>query len=282
MGDDPQEELTARILEEFRRRYCERAPFRQDRELADELVIEARPGVDALLAAVDSDQDDRMAALDHHEGLALLRLLGRRGAALGLTPTAALGVPLAVAAGFAHVGRPVPAELLDHVSVVFFEGYVSGREERLVEDASRAAGDALPVLKLAPGCLLMILAGVHDSEPMADAIERLGRQLFKTDARAALVDITHLEDPTPERAAEVFGAHATARMLGAVIVFSGVSDAWLEAAREAGVTVDILTTEAGFEAGIRRTLDIVGLEVRPAGRLRRSLKHWLTRKGGDR
>lgn len=251
-----------RVLAAFEARYVEGAPFREDRRIAGELAIETRPVIESLLAALSGEGPIDVPSLEHHEALAMVTLLGRRAAALGATPTALVGLVPALIAGFEAVGRPIPEHLHDPMRFVAFEGYVAGHDERLVQEGYVRAADAVPIVRVAPRCLALLVAGRHEAELLAEIVDRFGRELLAADAKAGIVDLAKLEDPSPDCAAEVFGADAAARMLGATCVFSGVSEPWLEAARRARVPVELLTIEPDFGEALRRALSLCGLEIR--------------------
>ncbi len=267
MVDPERDELAGRILASLERRYAERAPYREDRELAAEIAIEARPAVESLILAAGADAAERARVLDHHEGLAMITLLGRRVGMLGATPTAALSTMCALFDAFDEAERPVPEDLHEDLRALCMEGYVAGREERLVERAAARAADGQLPVRHVEGCLVLVLAGEHSAESLEQIVDRFGRDMLKTDAGAGLVDVTRLTGPSPDRAAEVFSAHVAARMLGATCIFSGVSDEWLAAAREGRVDVEILTLEPTFEEGLRHALRVAGWELRRISRL---------------
>lgn len=262
MGDGTQRDRVERILEGLERRYATTTPYRQDRELAPELALEARPVVESLLIAAEADPHERARVLDHHEGLAMVTLLGRRAGMLGATPTAALGLVRALFASFEEVGCPVPAELYDDLVALCMEGFVAGREERLLDRTETVASEAQPIVRIADRVLLLFLCGTHPAERIEQVVDRFGRVMLQLEARAGLVDLSRLSDPTPDRAAEVFAAHSAARMLGADCIFTGVSDAWLGAAKEGRVDTELLAIEPSFEDALRRALAIGGWELR--------------------
>ena len=251
-----------RILEAFSERLARTSPYRIDRELAQELSVEARPAISSLLVVADCDASDRIGVLDHHEGLALVTLLGRRAGVLGATPTAAVSIVPALFDSFAFAGAELPSDLQHDLATLCVEGYVAGREEHLVERHETALADAQCAATIAQGCALLTLAGDLSAEALEQAVDRFGRRMLKADTKAAVVDMSRLERPAPDRAAEVFGADAAARMLGARCIFTGVTDAWLDAAREGRVSIDLLTVEPNLDAALAHALRLAGWELR--------------------
>src|SRR5690606_34780894 len=142
--------------------------------------------------------------------------------------------------------QPMAPAVARALEALLFEGYVAGRHESVVAEAEARAAAAVPILTLGPRCLALVPSGDLSANVLAGAVERFGVALLKSDARACVVDVSHLAVPSPERAAELFGADAAARMLGAPCFFAGASDAWLDAAREGRVPLEVLRFEPSF------------------------------------
>src|SRR5687768_10169223 len=169
------------ILDAFGRSYLASSPFKQDRALLEELAAETRPVVEALLFATSSGAADAN-AIEHHEGLAMVTLLGRRVGALGATPSAALALVPSLAAGFRESGRTLPPALHGPLQAMCMEGYVAGREEHLVREHANRFAESQPVVKIAPRVLALFLSGEHESEDLAEVVDRLGRQMLAANA----------------------------------------------------------------------------------------------------
>ena len=266
-----------RILETFSERLALSSPYRTDRELARELSVEARPAISSLLVVADCEADERDRALDHHEGLALVTLLGRRAGVLGATPTAAVSIVPTLFESFALAGAPLPSDLAHDLATLCVEGYVAGREERLVEDHEVAMAEAQCAATITQGVALLTLSGDLSAESLERTVDRFARSMLKADTKAAIVDMTRLEGAAPDRAAEVFGADAATRMLGVCCIFTGVSDAWLDAAREGRAAIDLITIEPTFDAALTHALRLAGWELRRVSSIPSALRALLRR-----
>jgi len=269
MTDEPDDHL-ARHAARFRETYTSGAPFAQDRALAGDLSLEARPVLEALLFASASGQGDDVHASEHREGLAMLTLLGRRAGVLGATPTAALAIVPALRAALEASSVALSPRVERALAAVCIEGYVAGREERIVREAADRAARTQTIVRVAPRCLALFLTGEHEAEALHAITDRLGRSLLADGAEVCVVDITGLERADPSCAAEVFAVDVTARMLGTLAIFTGVTDEWRRAAESARVPLELLTMEPSFEAGLKRALQRVDLEIRKPSRLFRS------------
>ncbi len=207
----------------------------------------------------------------------MVTLLGRRAGALGATPTAAIHLVPAIVHALEESGRAVPRDLVRPLTAMCFEGYVAAREEALQEAQAAATVDNAAIIRVVPRCLALVLSGEQDAEVLSEIVERLGRKMLKVDAAAAIVDISRLEGPNEERAAEVFGAHGAARMLGATCIFAGAPHGWLDAAREARVDLDVLTLEPTFNDALSRALPLCGYELKSTSWLPGPLEKLLKR-----
>lgn len=256
------------------------APFREDRAAAVELAREAVPVVDAIVGGCDAAGGPMPDALPLREALALVGLLGRRAGEAGLTPTALVALPAALRAGCEAVAampvdaapadaaprRPATwgAALEEAVRALALEGYVAGREERVVARLAARAASALEPLWIAPRCALLALSGEHDADHLRDVVERAGRALLAGDARALVVSLRGLVGASPTAAAEVFALADVAAMLGAVCVFCDVDETWR---RAAAPRIDLarLRIAGDTRAAVAEALDAAGHRLRPKG-----------------
>jgi len=252
------ERVVERVLARVGEQYAERTPFESDRGLAPEICAEARPAVQSLELALALETADDENSLDHHEGIAMTTLLGRRVALRGATPSAASAIVPAIAGGFEAEGTPLSPRFTEVLAVALFEGYVRGREERVREELAADALAALPTLVLSPRTRALILSGRHDAEDLEPVIEEFGRVLFRTEAVAGVVDLSGLQAPGRSLAAVVFSAQVNARTVGARCFFSGVDAAWEEAIVAADLDRADLEICESFGGAVERAIQLEG------------------------
>ena len=185
-------------------------------------------------------------AFELRECFTVLTLLGRRLALLDLTPSAAVAiVDLALSATSTGDERRTAAFRQRARSAVV-EGFVMGREERVVESAAARASKPVRPLRIDESTFALVVSGVHDATSLGELVDALGRAMLDADASIAIVDLTQLGEPNRDRARAVFAAEEIARMLGAICIFSGVDPRWRAAAADARIHLEELNVEPTF------------------------------------
>ncbi|MEO0323136.1 MAG: hypothetical protein AAF447_09280 [Myxococcota bacterium] len=202
------------LLTRWSARYAARAATEADAALVASFGDEARPAASSLHFATATETALDAAALAHHEALAMLTLLGRRLALLGLSPASAgQGVP-ALMDAWEGAGTPLPAALADALGAAFVEGFVRGHGERDRERWLEGLRAHQPFLTPEPGVCLWVAVGDLDAARLAERGEAFARDVHRKGARAAIVDLRALPAPSPRRLAAVADALEALAMLG--------------------------------------------------------------------
>ncbi|MEM9863230.1 MAG: hypothetical protein AAF938_16665 [Myxococcota bacterium] len=260
------EETIERALERFRERFDELVIFDSDRAIADELANEARPAIESLVMALSIGRADDVESLSHHEGVAMVTLLGRRAAILGVTPSGADRVMRALRRAFDDVELSVPESAIDALSLGSLEGFVRGYEERLRDAVETEVESQLVARALVPGVLYLPLHGPIGAEALGRAGESLGRAMHRADASAAIVDLNGLHPKERRIVAAVASADEGARMLGASLHFAGVNGEWANAFK--ALEPHVLRLHETLQAAFESALEDSGLVVKRPLRLR--------------
>lgn len=254
------------VIGRFAEVLAERLPFAGDRERIEELEREVRPAVASLDLALAVEIAGDEASFAHHEGLAMVHLLGRRAAELDVSPFAAAQLVPALASAF---GDAIPARFVALLDATCIEGFVRGREEVVEARARRRAAEGLPSLRIAPTCHVLVLAGDVD----ADAVEARGasfaRELFAAEAASAVLDLSRLVTLDRPMGGALAEAVTSARVIGVTCHLSGIDDTRRALLGDYGFAPEQL--HARFDDALRAALDVAGLEVRAKGGLRRLL-----------
>lgn len=255
------------ILDRFETLLGRRLSFAEDRALLPELAAEARPAVFSLHFALSVEVESDEGSIQHHEALAMIHLLGRRTAVLGLSPFSAAQIVDALADAFAAVFRAIPDRLRGLLAATLFEGFVRGREEAVSDRARARAGEALVTLSLVPGCFAWVLAGDLDAEAIEVRGNELARRLFASEARALVIDVSKLLAPDRALAAAIAEVVASVRMVGCHGLAAGAQPELRDMLFELGFVEEQL--HVSFESAARVALRLASHEIRELGGLRR-------------
>jgi anti-anti-sigma regulatory factor len=243
----------------FREHYLRAARFREDAALADELVAEAAPVLEALVLAFEPTEGPR--AL--HEGYALLNLLGRRAAILGATPSVALAVPQAIAAALRDAGCTVDSSAEAELAIVALEGYCAARDERTAHQLRRQAASQQFTVALGPRCVGLFLAGTHEESELSPLLEGAARELLRGDVLSVLLDLSRL-DPVDEELARALGRFcAHAATLGVCTFVFGAQARLREQFRQWSLTHAVTAFVDDFALARTQALAAAGLALRP-------------------
>ena len=241
-------------------------PFREDSALVPELTAEVRPVLEALLRGYAIEHGKAQQGSAQHEGFALLRLLSRRAALLGATPTAALALARAIEGALLEHGVLRSNQEREHLEIVVVEGYSAGRDELREETLRHLAADTQVWFALAPRCYVICLAGSHHPEQLDQSLDGIARALFRADARAVVLDLGRLVADDEDSARSLVSFVHTLRGLGADVLLCGAGTglgAWFERLRLAQSGVERCDS---FGAALTRALALCGYELRSRGR----------------
>ena len=246
----------------FREHYEQNARFREDRALAAELTLEAAPLLEALFTACSVPAGQRVL----HEVYASLTQLCRRAAGLDATASVAVALPEAIAHALDAVGVALEPSLRHDLAIVAVEGYCAGRDERATQKLRRAGAEQQVLLRLGPGCCIIVLSGRHEQAELEPTLEGFARSLLRDDLRSCLLDVSRLvvEDDELARALGRFCLQAAT--LGVRTAVFGTSSL-LRAQLATWTAADALTSCVDdYDRALRQTLTAAGLLLRPRRR----------------
>lgn len=166
----------------------------------------------------------------------------------------------------------------DEVQALLLDGFARGREDAARNALQQHLGAHLPVARLAPGVVLAVAAGPLDAEGARALADRAGRELLRDEGRAALLDLSGLDDPEPAVLAALWALTSSARMLGAAVVTVGHAARVREAIAEGTLQEQPHAVVDTLAEGAARALDLAGLHLAPAHTLRRWIRHALRGK----
>lgn len=113
-----------------------------------------------------------------------------------------------------------------------------------------AADVPTPVLEIEERMLLMPLVGTTDSRRAANVADQLVRAVLRSRARVVVLDVTGVPGMDPEVVDHLLGAANSARLIGALVILTGVSNAVASTIVSLRVNVDELTCATDLRSGI--------------------------------
>jgi len=262
--------VTDRIVARMRDALA-RVPLRS--AYVDALGVEARPAIQALLFALSTDQAENTNSLEHHETTAMVALLGRAFAFDGTTPTAAAAVIPSLLTGFRGESIDVPSSLDHPLAVVFLEGYVRGREERVRVEAGKRALESVSLVRLAPRVGLVVIHGAHEPEQLTARLEAIAREAFALEIAACVFDVA-IRESGDAVLGPVTNAIELLRQVGTDVVVAGASSGMFPES--------VAQSRDSTPDAVALAMSVAGLAIGRDRALPRTLRALLRARGGAR
>jgi anti-anti-sigma factor len=156
----------------------------------------------------------------------------------------------------AHV-RAV-ARWLDDAMGVFGQAFVD-TSEKVIERQQRAIRQlSTPVLQLRDGLLLLPIVGALDTERLAQLRADLLEAIRDRRARVVVLDVTGVPDIDSVAANQLIGTVASARMMGAAVIVSGLSAEIAQTLVTAGIDLSQVDSVGDLQSGIERAERMLG------------------------
>jgi rsbT co-antagonist protein RsbR len=112
---------------------------------------------------------------------------------------------------------------LDDATAVFAQAFVSTNELVIARQQQAIRQLSTPVLQLRPGLLLLPIVGVLDRERLEQLRHALLEGIRSRRALAVVLDVTGVPEIDDVVTLELLGAIASAHMMGATVIVSGLS-----------------------------------------------------------
>jgi hypothetical protein len=192
-------------------------PFRDEARSVEALIAETLPFVESAARAARDGAPEKTPAWREARSFAWL-LAYRLGDQGWPGPVVSSVAP----AWRDAIGTDWARESADEVHALLLEGYARGREERARTEAQKGLAAALPVAEIAPGVVVIVAAGSLDPDGATALADRASSFLLRRDAKAALLDIGGMVNPSGAVLAELWAIPSSARMLGVRMIVSGV------------------------------------------------------------
>lgn len=189
-SDAEAERAVAAILAAFRGSLAQ-LPLSAER--VEHLVIEAAPAVSALHFSLTVGRADDPISLAHHESTAMVALLGRACAVDDVTPSAAYRIVPCLLGAFGANGLEAPPALGEALAIVFFEGFLRGRDETYASLAEASALRHVDLVPIAQRIGLVVIRGGYGSDALLERLEVLAREAFRAQFEAVVVHVESMD-----------------------------------------------------------------------------------------
>ena len=170
------------------------------------------------------------------------------------------------------VGRIVPDESardevrcldrwLDDVMAVFGQAFVDTSEKVIARQQRAIRQLSTPVLQLRQGLLLLPIVGALDIERLGQLRSDLLEAIRNRRARVVVLDVTGVPDIDSVAANQLIGTVASARMMGAAVIVSGLSADIAQTLVTAGIDLSQVDSVGDLQSGIERAERMLGHEA---------------------
>lgn len=147
---------------------------------------------------------------------------------------------------------------LDDVMAVFGQAFVD-TSEQVIERQQRAIRQlSTPVLQLRDGLLLLPIVGALEAERLLQLRPALLEAIRARRARVVVVDVTGVPEIDSVAANQLIGAVASARMMGAAVIVSGLSAEIAQTLVTAGIDLSQVDSVGDLQSGIERAERMLG------------------------
>jgi rsbT co-antagonist protein RsbR len=152
--------------------------------------------------------------------------------------------------------------------MAIYTAYEQAKDEVIAAQKANIRQLSTPIIPIYRGILVLPLVGAIDASRAADILERLLHSITRARASVVIIDITGVEVVDTEVAHHLLRASRASELLGAKVIFVGLSPATAQALVHLGVDLSGLTTLANLEAGLEHALRAQGLAIGLRGLIR--------------
>ena len=160
---------------------------------------------------------------------------------------------------------------LDDALAVFGQAFVDANELVIARQQRAIRQLSTPVLQLRPGLLLLPIVGALDGERLLQLRMGLLDGIRTRRARAVVLDVTGVPEIDTVVANQLIGTVASARLMGAEVIVSGLSAEIAQTLVTAGIDLGAVDSAGDLQSGIERAERLLaapsaGSDGRPAQR----------------
>jgi anti-anti-sigma factor len=139
---------------------------------------------------------------------------------------------------------------LDDALAVFGQAFVSANEEVINRQQQAIRQLSTPVLQLRDGLLILPMVGTLDQRRLEQLRVELLEGIRQRRARVVVLDVTGVPEIDSSAANELISAVASARMMGAEVIISGLSAEIAQTLVTAGIDLRQVVSAGDLQSGI--------------------------------
>jgi anti-anti-sigma regulatory factor len=141
---------------------------------------------------------------------------------------------------------------LDDAMAVFAQSFIHTNEQVIARQQQAIRQLSTPVLQLRPGLLLLPIVGALDRERLDQLRQGLLEGVRERRAGAVVLDVTGVPEVDSVVAHQLIGTIASARMMGAEVIVSGLSADIAQTLVTAGIDLGRVDSAGDLQSGIDR------------------------------
>jgi rsbT co-antagonist protein RsbR len=141
---------------------------------------------------------------------------------------------------------------LDDALGVFGQAFVSTNEQVINRQQQAIRELSTPLLQLREGLLILPMVGALDQPRLVQLRAGLLDGIRERRARVVVVDVTGVPEIDPSAAKELISAVASARMMGAEVIISGLSSEIAQTLVSAGIDLQQVVSAGDLQSGIEQ------------------------------
>lgn len=146
---------------------------------------------------------------------------------------------------------------LDDTTAVFAQAFVSANEQVIARQQQAIRQLSTPVLQLRPGLLLLPIVGVLDGERLEQLRVGLLEGIRNRRAAVVVLDVTGVPQIDDIATHELIAAVASAHMMGAAVIVSGLSAEIAGTLVNARIDLGRVTSVGDLESGIEMAESVI-------------------------
>ena len=139
---------------------------------------------------------------------------------------------------------------LDDVTGAFAQAFVSANEQVIARQQQAIRQLSTPVLQLRSGLLILPIVGALDRERLDQMRALLLQAIRDRRARAVVLDVTGVPEIDSVAANQLIGSVTSARMMGAEVIISGLSDEIAQTLVTVGIDLTRVASAGDLQVGI--------------------------------